>query len=195
MARFARTYGSINHPGYPENSWRYPTAPPLDTFGVPIPERNITFGLEEFNFNPFYLKHKIGYVPCYGTRRFFPRPKVDELKLLYRLEDNAYCHYATLYNVKPLLDNDIPQLRILIEHEIEQIYFRDESQNLFGNDYNNFRDQIIRMFNQPVIAANENNISFLVNVKYESILILEKSNRCHLDSHYAAQWKRNVKCD
>ena len=60
MIRYARTYGSINHPHSIQGAWQYPTGPSADTFGVPVPDANKTFGLEEFNFNPYFLK-SIGF--------------------------------------------------------------------------------------------------------------------------------------
>ena len=102
MIRYARTYGSRLYPQNIEQAWQFPTGPELDTFGVQVPEEMKTFGLEEFNFNSVLQGLKLAYVPCYGTDRFYPRPFVDELRLMYLESRNprgSYMHYATLFNV------------------------------------------------------------------------------------------------
>lgn len=196
MIRYARTYGSKLHPNNLNQVWQFPTNPLLDKFGVLIPTQNKTFGLEEFNFNPFYIKNKMAYVPCYGTERCYPRPKIDELRLVYKVKDNCYCHYATLYNVTSYKNEDIEDnnthLRRMITPVLEQIYFRLESQDYFGNDYLAFEKKINAMIASNLIADNENDNSFLVNVKYDRLEILDKPVYCKLNSHYASQWKINV---
>ena len=189
MAHYARTYGSKLHPNNLNQVWQFPTSPILDIFGVKIPAQNKTFGLEEFNLNSFYIKNKMAYIPCYGTARFYPRQTIDELRLIYRIKENCYCHYATLYKVKPFLNNDIPGLRQIIQPQLEQIYFRIESQLFFGEDSSRFQKKIQQMFASNLIADNQNDNSFLVNVKYERIEILDIPIYCKLNSYYAGQWK------
>ncbi len=192
MIHYARTYGSIHHPNNLIEAWKYPTAPVLDSFGVTIPEQNKTFGLEEFNFNPLYLNEKIAYIPCYGTVRFYPRLFIEELRLIYRVKDTCYCHYATLFNIVSFNNNEIVNLRQIINPELNQIYFSQESQGFFGADFTTFQRKIQEMYDSNSIADNQNDNSFLVNVKYERIEILDKPIYCKLNSHYAAQWKINV---
>lgn len=192
MAHYARTYGSIHHPNNFMEAWKYPTAPFLDKFGVPISIKKRIFGLEEFNFNPFYLKNKIAYIPCYGTQRFYPRPFVDELRLIYRVNEKCYCHYATLFNVKSYINDDIQNLRQIINLELNQIYFSEESQGFFGADFPTFQRKIQEMYNSKFIANNHNDNSFLVNLKYERIEKLDKPIYCKLNAYYASQWYRDV---
>ena len=192
MLLYARTYGSILHPNNLNQVWQFPTGPILDIFGVKIPAQNKTFGLEEFNLNPFYIKNKMDYIPCYGTERCFPRPYVKELRLIYRIKDNCYCHYATLYNVTSFTDNDINWLRPLIEPMLEEVYFRQESQQYFGADFPIFEKKIVEMCASNSIADNHNDNSFLVNVTYDRLEILDKPVYCKLNSHYASQWKISV---
>lgn len=192
MPHYARTYGSRLHPDNLNQAWQFPTSPLLDKFGVIILTQNKTFGLEEFNLNPFYIENKMAYIPCYGTARFYPRPDIDVLRLIYREKENCYCHYATLYKVKPLQNNDILGLRQNIQLQLEQIYFSIESQLFFGEYFPIFQKKIKQMFASQLIADNQNDNSFIVNVKYERIEILDKPIYCKLNSYYAGQWKINA---
>lgn len=191
MTHYARTYGSTLHPNNLKEAWKYPSAPVLDLFGVTIPIKNKTFGLEEFNFNPFYLKEKMAYIPCYGSAKF-NRHFIEELRLIYRVKDNCYCHYATLFNVVAFKNNDILNLRQIINPLLNQIYFSQESQVFFGTDFSLFQRKIREMYDSNVIASNQDNNSFLVNVKYERFEILDKPIYCKTNSRRAAQWIINV---
>lgn len=192
MPHFVRTYGtSLPQPNW-NLAWQFPTAPPLDVFGVQVPNQLLTFGLEEFNFNPFLLKEKIAYVPCYGTSRFYPRPFVPELRLIFKVNNSCYCHYATLYNIYSLENNDIPAYVTLLQPQLANIYFRQESIRFFGADFAAFEGIIQNMYQSPIIADNDNNTSFLVNVKYERMEILDNPVYCRPSIHYASQWYINV---
>jgi len=192
MTRYARTYGSTHHPNNIDIAWKYPTGPALDNFGVPVPSANRTFGLEEFNFNDFYRKEKIAYIPCYGTQRTYPRPSIDELRLLYKINRRCFIHYATLYGVVSFTDNDIQNLRQLISPRLNEIYFRQETQTFFGADYNEFQEIINRMCSSNLIADNQENSSFLINVKYKRIDILKKPVQCRINANFASQWFINA---
>lgn len=190
MPHYARTYGTTLKEKELENAWQYPTGPLLDNFGIPINKK--TFGLEEFNFKSFYLKNKLAYVPCYGTERFYKRPFIKELRLIFKTAPLFYKHYATLYNVESFGDNDIPSLRDLIEQHLNEIYFTQQSQIFFGQDYPLFKKAITHSLGSNIIASNHDNSSFLVNLKYEKIEILKKPIQCGLKANYAGQWYRNV---
>ncbi len=192
MRRFARTYGSANYPDNFITSWKYPTSPIMDNFGVFVPNANKTFGLEEFNFNDLLINEKIAYVPCYGTGRFYPRPAVEELRLVYKLNNNYFMHYATLFKVKALIDNDIPNFRKILKPYLNHIYYSKETQNYFGSDFQRFQNIINSMYGSNLISANNNSSSFLVNVSYDKIEILNKPISCKLNSNYAAQWYNNL---
>lgn len=189
MPHYARTYGSVAHENY-QSTREFATGPLLDKFGIPINRK--TFGLEEFNFNPFYLKQKIAFVPCYGTSRFYMRRHIDELRLVYKEAPRRYKHYATLYNVTSFADNDIPHLRRLIQPQIKQIYYRQESLDFWGEDFGLFQNAITNAFNSDIIANNHNNSSFLVNLKYEKLKILKPHIPCDLGGNRASQWYINV---
>jgi hypothetical protein len=193
MIVYARTYGSRNHPGCMDQSWKFPTNPEQDIFGVRI-SNNITFGLEEFNFNEILQEQKLAYVPCYGTEQFRPRPQVCQLRLLYKIENmgTRYCHYATLYNVTQLYDSEITPIQKLIDNKFDDIYLGKESNELFGNQFDAYEKQITRMYNSRTIANNQDRSSFIVNLRYEQLEILKNPLYCNLRSHYASQWKRNV---
>jgi hypothetical protein len=195
MANFARTYGSIHHPDNLNNAWQFPTGSELDTFGVIVHNHHLTFGLEEFNFNPFLIKEKLAYVPCFGTLRTYPRDFIEELRLIYRVPGNinyCYVHYATLLNVSPLLNNDIQLLQNTLAPQLNQIYFRQESINYFGPHFPIFQEKINKMFDANVIADNHNDLSFLLNVKYEKLEILKNPVLCQINASYAGNWYQNV---
>ena len=180
MTYYTRTYGSSWHINNPNLAWQYPTQPLLDRFGIPI--NKLTFGLEEFNFNPFLVENKMAYIPSFGTFRTYPRSPINELRLMYRIQSPqrfCYVHYATLYNVKSYADNDIPYLQNLLNPQIPFIYFRPESHQFFGQDYPLFEQKIIDLHNVQFIARNHLNSSFLVNVKYDKLEILSEPGRCN----------------
>ncbi len=195
MIRYARTYGSRLYPHNIDEAWQFPTGPELDTFGVEIPEEMKTFGLEEFNFNKKLIDLKLAYVPCYGTERTYPRPFVDELHLMYldsRNPRGCYMHYATLYNVQPILDIEIAPIRLNLDNDFENIYLRNEVATYFGEDFQNFVKIISEMRDSDLVASNQNNRSFLVNVRYEELVILDKPMGCQNNSQMASQWKTNM---
>lgn len=192
MIRYARTYGSKNHPNAIQEAWQYPTGPNPDTFGVPVPKAMKTYGLEEFNFNPHLRKEKIAYVPCYATGIRYPRPNLNELRLIYKTSGRCHVHYATLFNVESILDKDIKSLRNWIDPFMEEIYFNQHSQAFFGDDYDHFVKIINRMKASNLIASNHNHSPFLVNVRYSELEILEKPITVELNPNNVNQWKIQV---
>jgi hypothetical protein len=193
MPHHARTYGSTIHEIVPNEAWKFPTGPMLDTFGVPI--ANQTFGLEEFNFNPILVNKQFAYVPCYGTHTTYPRPLVNELRLIYRVNNMAdfnYVHYATLFNVRTMVNEDIPEIRRELEPHFNSIYLSEECEIFFGLNYPEYQNHIQNMFNANLIADNENNSSFVVNVRYESLEILDNPVPCVMKSNFASNWYENV---
>lgn len=192
MPHYARTYGSSNHPNNLETAWKYPTGPVMDNFGVSVINANKTFGLEEFNMNDCFLKNKIAYVPCYGTKRFYPRPPIEELKLVYKVNINCFVHYATLYDVVSFTNEDIPTLKHILNSLLNEIYFNQETQYFFGVDFPAYQKIINGMYESNLIADNQGNSSFLVNVKYNKFDILKKPIHCRLNSNFASQWFINA---
>lgn len=193
MPHHARTYGSTIHLTDRHNAWKYPTGPVLDNFGVPIERQK--FGLEEFNFNDTLLDLKLAYVPCFGTANTYSRPDVKELRLLYRVENNGvynYVHYATLFGVQSLLNEDIYQVREVLTPNFESIYLRKECADFFGDNYPIYEKKIREMLNSNLIAANDDNNSFLVNVKYDKLEYLDKPKAVIMNSNFAANWYLNV---
>jgi len=190
--RYARTYGSINQPHATQDAWQYPTAPSSDTFGVPILDANKTFGLEEFNFNPHLIKEKIAYIPCYATARYYPRPYMNELRLILKTSGSHHIHYATLYDVSPILDNEIKELRNQIIPVIENIYFGKQTQDFFGVDFENFVTTLNRMRDSDIIASNHDHSPFLVNVRYKKLEILKNPKSLKTNPRNVNQWKINV---
>jgi hypothetical protein len=192
MTRYARTYGSQNYPHNINEAWQYPTGPIQDIFGVPVPELNKTFGLEEFNFSKILRNIKLAYVPCYGNARFFPRPFINELHLIFKTVGRNHIHYATLHNVTPIRDEEICEIRKLLDPHIHEIYFNTSSQEFFKNDFSRFQDQIQFMYNQNRIATNQFNSSFLVNLRYEELTIIKEPTILEVYPGYVGQWKFNV---
>jgi hypothetical protein len=191
MIRYARTYGSKLFPEKPEEAWQFPTGPVADIFGVPVTISNKTFGLEEFNFSKILRDLKLAYVPCYGNARF-PRPFINELHLIFKTEGRNHIHYATLHNVTPITDEEICEIRKLLQSHIHEIYFNASAQELFQNDFSRFQDQIQFMSNQNRIAANQINASFLVNLRYEELTILKDPINLDVSPGRVGQWKVNV---
>ncbi len=193
MIRYARTYGSKNYLTNPNEAWQYPTGPILDNFGVTVQGLNNTFGLEEFNFNPFYKKSKIAYIPCYGTANYYPRVnKLDELRLIFKLNGRCHFHYATLFNVSCILNTEIMNLRNEIAPHFNDIYLSNNSRSFFGEDFEVFSEIINNMNSSDVIAANHISSPFLVNVRYEKLEILKSPILCEANPGYVNQWKINV---
>jgi hypothetical protein len=192
MKRYARTYGSSLFKENLDVAWQFPTGPIADTFGVPIPLSNKTFGLEEFNFSQILRELKLAYVPCYGNARFFPRPFIKELHLIFKTEGRNHIHYATLHNVTPISDKEIFETRKLLESHFNEIYFNASAQEFFQNDFSRFQDQIQFMSNRNRIAANQFNASFLVNLRYKELTILKKPVSLDVYPGYVGQWKFNV---
>jgi len=193
MTIYTRTYGSVVHLNNPNLAWQYPTQPLLDKFGIPI--NKLTFGLEEFNFNPFLVENKMAYIPSFGTFRTYPRSPIKELRLMYRIQSAqrfCYVHYATLHNVIAFLDNDIPYLHNLLTPQIPLIYFRPESHQFFGQDFPLFEQKINDLNNSQFIASNHLNSSFLVNAKYEKLEVLSKSVKCNLRASFASNLYKDV---
>ncbi len=192
MIRYARTYGSRLFPEKTEKAWQFPTGPSADTFGVPVPDGNKTFGLEEFNFNKILRELKLAYVPCFGNARFYPRPTIKELNLIYKIAGRDHFHYATMHNVTPILDNEICDVRKILKPNLNEIYFNRDAHDFFKNDFENFQNQIHFMFNQNSIAANQINASFLVNLRYEELTIFKEPVNLDVYPGRVGQWKVNV---
>lgn len=123
MIRYARTYGSRLFPEKTEEAWQFPTGPSADIFGVSVPEANKTFGLEEFNFNSRFLDSKIAYIPCYATARTYPRQNnIKELRLILKTSGRCHIHYATMFDVNPILNDEINALRSSIDKWMKSIF-------------------------------------------------------------------------
>jgi hypothetical protein len=192
MIRYARTYGSINYQNAIEKAWQFPTGPTVDNFGVPVSEANKTFGLEEFNFNPLFLKEKIAYAPCYATQRYYPRPALDELRLMFNVSGYLHIHYATLHGVSGITNTEIPSLRALVNPFFDEIYLNRNVQNFFGDDFDNYKKIISRMYLSEIIAANNIHSPFLINVRYERLELLKNPIACRVIPNNVNQWKTNV---
>ncbi len=193
MPYHARTYGSALQQVEGNVRWNFPTGPNLDTFGVPIGLQ--TFGLEEFNFHPSILKKQLAYIPCFGTLRTYPRPSVNELRLIYRIHNNGefnYMHYATLYKVRTILNEEIPVIRNVLEPDFNAVYLNQNCQNFFGLDFPEYENCIQNMFAANLIADNQNNSSFVVNVRYDALEVKENPVPCRLNANFASNWSLNV---
>jgi len=189
MIRYARTYGSMLYSENFNDAWQFPTGPFADTFGVPVPESGKTFGIEEFNLNPFLLKEKIAYVPCFATAKYYPRNSLKELKLIFKTQGRCQLHYATLHDVTPILNTEIEIIRNIIQPLMQEIYFSQKSLDFFGEDYENFIKIITRMKDSNVIASNHNYTPFLVNLRYKELEILKNPIICELSPNNVNQWK------
>jgi hypothetical protein len=134
----------------------------------------------------------LAYVPCYGNARFFPRPFINELHLIFKTEGRKHVHYATLHQVTAIADEEICEIRKLLDPHIDEIYFNASAHEFFQNDFSRFQNQIQFMYRQHRIAANQINSSFLVNLRYDELTILEEQITLDVYPGYVGQWKINV---
>ena len=134
----------------------------------------------------------MAYVPCFGNARFYPRPTIKELNLIYKITGRDHFHYATMHNVTPILDKEICDVRKLLKPNLNEIYFNRDAHDFFKNDFENFQNQIHFMFNQNSIAANQINASFLGNLRYEELTILKEPVNLDVYPGRVGQWKVNV---
>ena len=164
----AKTYRSTNN-------WTAPQS--LSTFGIPIiGNRNSKFlGLEEFNFSQKvtgieFENKKLAYIPCFSET---VRPYLSELELFYSAGNNTTLHYATLYNVQQISDNQIIDIRKKLNQEgfIEWV----ENNQEFRENYNVFFAPALREFTKFYeesngIIANGHEVRFVFNVLYDKVI-------------------------
>lgn len=94
--------------------------------------------------------------------------------------------------MKSLLNEDIHQVREVLTPNFQSIYLRQECADFFRDNYPIYEKRIREMLNSNLIAANDDNNSFLVNVKYDKLEYLDKPKAVVMNSHFAANWYLNV---
>jgi hypothetical protein len=162
----AKTYQSDNNFTAPQS---------ISTFGISIRLRGDLkhLGLEEFNFcktlRDFkFNNYHLAYIPCYSTCL---RPNLDKLDLFFSAGNSIAIHYATLFDVEQLTDEEISELRdSLLAAGFPNFV---ENSPDFQNNYQNLFEPALAIwknnFNQDNILARGHNPRFVLNVKYKSI--------------------------
>lgn len=165
----AKTYQSINN-------WSAPQS--LSTFGIPISlRRNIKYlGLEEFNFSEKlteinFESKNLAYIPCFSETI---RPYLTKLDLFYSAGNNVTFHYATLFGVQQI-ENDEAQI-IQIREKLNQDNFLQwvENNQEFINNYAELFGLAIEVYrqnfrsNQVIAEGHENR--FVFNVLYDKVI-------------------------
>jgi hypothetical protein len=165
----AKTYRSTNNCSAPQS---------LSTFGIPIGEkRNIKYlGLEEFNFSQKvteieFENKKLAYIPSFSEK---VRPYQSELELFYSAGNNVTMHYATLYGVQQI-ENDENSI-IEIREKLNQENFTQwvENNQEFQNNYSELFGSALEVykynFQSNVIIAEGHDNRFVFNVLYEKVI-------------------------
>ena len=164
----AKTYQSTNN-------WRAPQS--LSTFGIPIIGNRITkyLGLEEFNFSLKvtgieFENKKLAYIPCFSEK---VRPYQSELELFYSAGNNVTMHYATLYGVQQISDNQIIDIRRKLNQEDFMEWV--ENNQEFRENYDVFfapaMREFIRFYEESNrIIANGHEVRFVFNVLYDKVI-------------------------
>lgn len=163
----AKTFTSANNFIAPES---------ISNFGIPVTNQHETksLGLEEFNFCPIlqnytYHNNHVAFIPCFSMNR--GNIFIEELKLFYLQAPNLTIHYATLFGVSQIQENQIPNIRLdLIENG-----FHNHVHNsiVFQNNYGLLFNPAIQIwencFNSNVIFADGSDVRFILNTFYQEI--------------------------
>lgn len=164
MARIARVV-------FNTNGWISPTK--SDNIGIFVnqPGNNYYFGLEEWLFNPEFIKRNIGYLDCYRRKCFQTEKKV--LIVTKNRIDNCYYHVATLFEVSSINQLQINTIRASLGNAFLQVV-----ENNFNaapiNDARNINNhEYFNNWNSNNIIANAPD-GFIANISYKSYKILDK---------------------
>lgn len=163
----AKTYQSTNN-------WRAPQS--LSTFGIPIIGNRMTkyLGLEEFNFSLKvtgieFENKKLAYIPCFSEK---VRPYQSELELFYSAGNNVTMHYATLYGVQQISDNQIIDIRRKLNQEdfMEWVENNQEFNDNYGGLFDSALGEYRNFFESKRVIANGHEDRFVFNVLYDKVI-------------------------
>ena len=163
----AKTYQSTNN-------WRAPQS--LSTFGIPIIGNRMTkyLGLEEFNFSLKvtgieFENKKLAYIPCFSEK---VRPYQRELELFYSAGNNVTMHYATLYGVQQILDNQIIDIRRKLNQEdfMEWVENNQEFNDNYGGLFDSTLGEYRNFFKSKRVIAKGHEDRFVFNVLYDKVI-------------------------
>lgn len=166
----AKTYQSTNN-------WRAPQS--LSTFGIPIIGNSITkyLGLEEFNFSQKvtgieFENKKLAYIPSFIEK---VRPYQSELELFYSAGNNVTMHYATLFGVQQIENNEdrIEEIRNRLNHEnfISWVENNQEFNDNYGGLFDSALVEYRNFFESKRVIANGHENRFVFNVLYEKVVL------------------------
>ena len=163
----AKTYQSTNN-------WRAPQS--LSTFGIPIIGNRMTkyLGLEEFNFSLKvtgieFENKKLAYIPCFSEK---VRPYQSELELFYSAGNNVTMHYATLYGVQQISDNQIIDIRRKLNQEdfMEWVENNQEFNDNYGGLFDSTLGEYRNFFKSKRVIAKGHEDRFVFNVLYDKVI-------------------------
>jgi hypothetical protein len=164
----AKTYQSTNN-------WSAPQS--LSTFGIPIiGYRNTKYlGLEELNFSQKVMgiefeNKKLAYIPSFSEK---VRPHQPELDLFYSAGSNVTMHYATLYGVQQIENNEerIEEIRKILNQEnfISWVRHNQEFNDSYVELFDSACDEYEKLFNVNRVIADGHEDRFVFNVFYEKV--------------------------
>jgi hypothetical protein len=165
MARIARIV-------YNTNGWINPTK--NDNIGIFVnqPGNNYYFGLEEWLFNPEFIKRNIGYLDCYRIHNYRLEDKV--LLVTKNPDEDCYYHVATISKVVSIRQNQIASIRADLGPDFLEMVNNHFTQPPFNDPRNIINHEYFNNWNSNNIIAPAPN-GFIANIKYESFKILDKA--------------------
>ena len=171
----AKTYKSTNN---------FTTPQSLSDFGIEVSNGKETkyLGLEEFNFCQtllhfkFQKKKHVAYIPCFSSKI---QSNVDKLELFYLESKGVTYHYATLYGVEQINNNQVSQIRKdLLDAGLVNLV--ENSQDFYLN-YGDLFNTALKIwkhyFRSNTIVANRGIDRFVVNVFYDKIEFHKPKNK------------------
>jgi hypothetical protein len=152
------------------------------------------YGYEEWNRQKLLLNNKIAYVESYRRHLLNPCKK---LMLYYKDPNhgNDFFHYATLYNVEQLSDNNIQNIKINLNNAGWQAMVQGHFNNPPINDLGpiGLHPSYLAAFDSNNIVTQNPNPGFIVNLEYERIDVLKKPvNLSKMDNEdiINSSWRR-----
>ena len=150
----------------------------MSTFGIPIGEkRDIKYlGLEEFNFSKKltginFENKKLAYIPCFSEK---VRPQLSEIDLFYSAGNNVTIHYATLYGVEQIENNEkrIIEIRekLILENYLQWVESKQEFRDNYGEHFLSAFQVYKQNFNVDNVIAKGHNKRFVFNLLYDKVI-------------------------
>jgi hypothetical protein len=174
---------------YNNKDWQQPTN--ADTFshngngyGVLVNHKKTTYryGFEEWVFNPFIKKLRIGYLESYRSIRPIAA-KVDKIMLVTRKDDGNFYHIGNILEVEQLRNSDIEDIKkSLIESNWKvniQEHFSELGDNRSFEELIHYRQH----WNDNSILKDRNDkldTGFCFNIRYKKIELFKSNDYVNL---------------